>query len=57
MDVKEQMLDDLLEEFWKKKAEKTEILDGVIEVLGFLKGRGIVLVILAENDGKRGVKK
>ncbi len=51
------MLDDLLEEFWKKKAEKTEILDGVIEVLGFLKGRGIVLVILAENDGKRGVKK
>jgi len=51
------MLDSLLKDFWEKRAEESTVIEGSIEVLEFLRRKGFVTVILAGNDGQKGVKR
>jgi len=57
IELDEQTLNELLREFWKKRAEESTVIEGSREVLEFLRRKGFVTVILAGNDGQKGVKR
>jgi putative hydrolase of the HAD superfamily len=57
IEIDDLTLDYLLKEFWEKRAEKSTVIEGSIEVLEFLRRNGFVTVILAGNDGQKGVKR
>ncbi len=56
-DIEIDWLDDLLKEFWEKRAEESRIIEGVKDVLEFIRGKGFIMIIVAGNDGQRSVKR
>jgi len=57
LNVSEEDLDELLNEFWEDRTRLSRVIDGVRQILDFLKSKGIINVILAGSDGQRGVKR
>ncbi len=53
----EEEMNDLLRFYWEKRAEMSRVIEGVEEILRFLKNSGKTLVILAGNDGQKSTKR
>lgn len=51
MEIDDQTLDDLLREFWIRRADESTVIEGSKDVLEFLRGKGFVTVIITGNDG------
>lgn len=56
INIEENMLTELILYFWKYRSKNSEVLPYVHDLLRFLRKSGLTLIILAGNDGKKGLK-
>lgn len=54
--VEENVLVGLILYFWRYRSKNSEVLPYVYDLLRFLRKRGLTLIILAGNDGRKGLK-
>lgn len=57
VDVGPERLDELLQIYWGKRSEQSEVIEGTTEALQKLRGRRSRLIILAASDGQHNRKK
>jgi len=57
IDVNENIINNLADLFWRMRKKRSTIIRGAKEFLEFITRQGIKVIVLAGNDGKRGLKK